>query len=123
MRHIAAMGGVRFFPWVFVWLWPVVAICARPFPPEENPLYLPAVGSSKPFIITPTILELSLTTTKPEPAEPREWKLCGQKGASPTAQSRATRRVFRLGSNLCHQTWLQAPRFVRAIQATGPESR
>src|SRR5579863_9253186 len=50
---------------------------------DDQPLQMPAVGACGLRIITSTLLELTLVTTKPpDPAPVREWDFVSQQGAA-----------------------------------------
>ncbi len=76
------MGGIR----ILLVLWLLVAFSGNARPDElqisdERPLTLPAVGARQLRIITPTLLELTLITTKPpDPAPAREWNFVNPQG-------------------------------------------
>ncbi|MDB6019102.1 MAG: putative cellulase precursor protein [Pedosphaera sp.] len=50
---------------------------------DEDPLYLPAVGDHQLRLLSPTVLELTLITTKqPDPAPIKEWDFVKQEGVA-----------------------------------------
>jgi hypothetical protein len=59
---------------VLLWLMSAGIIQAEPAAPESDLMRLPEVGSSELRIIAPTVLELTLVTTKkPDPARVEQW--------------------------------------------------
>ena len=50
---------------------------------DDNPLAMPSVGAHQLRVLSPTLLELTLITTKkPDPARPTEWNFVDSSGNS-----------------------------------------
>src|SRR6185436_8027345 len=61
-------------PWLCIFLFSVTVTFGKTNAPTENPLLMPPVGWNELRIVSPTVLELTLITTKqPDPAPVEQW--------------------------------------------------